>query len=869
MNAPYQGLVPFSAEDGPFFFGRDRECELAIANLRGRRLTLLYGASGVGKSSLLHAGVAHRLRRLAHENRDRDSTPDLAVVVFSRWSVNPMPALREALNAAVADACGRTFDPLPDDLGLVDTLNLCVRRVDGVVLILLDQFEDYLLADPSSDESAFEDELAAAVNAPELRANFVVSLKEEFLARLDRFEGKIPDLFKNYLRLEHLKPGALQDAIVKPLEEWNRVHGLTGTEAYRVEPELVDEILRQRAIGRMVQTDGSDVLPSGATPRSIETAYLQLVMRRLWDEEIRLNSRVLRHSTLTGRLGGASQIVKTHLDAVLSPLSTGEQRHVAALFGYLVTPAGYKARPSVVDLVGYTGLTAETVETTLRHLADPNVRIVRPVGGLGGVFYEVFHDVLIPAVGDWRRRMGKEVELAAQREKLAREKRKSRLLIGGLTATIVLLAGVALFAIWAFRQNRRANEEQARADKAVLEKLVLHAEHLRDNHLDLSLLLSIRVHELGYSGRQSPLITGLNHAVGLEAVLGRLDGEVLGLNSSPDGRQVAAASANGTVEVWSINKRHRVSKKSAEDWVPISSLTFSADGRMLATASVDGTVRLWSLEEGLLPGPSFRMPGASTWSLTSSADGALLALGGSDGNVHLWSVNDRRLLGNLTSPHRGAVQAMSFSPDGRTLATGASDGTVGIWSIQPNGSTKGAALQESGGAISTLGFSPNGMMLAAGQSDGTVRVWRDVRQRELTFSISSNSPVRSVVFAPDGLMIATASDDGVLRLWSVFGGSPMSPEIRAHKNRMRSIAFTPNTQNLISGQQDGTIQIWSIGVLTNRAAAQPESASLKARACRIANRNLSLSEWRQFMGETPYRRICAEFPAGEGVPITR
>ena len=50
-RSPYQGLIPYTIEDAPFFFGRSAERELIVANLIAGRLTLLYGASGVGKSS--------------------------------------------------------------------------------------------------------------------------------------------------------------------------------------------------------------------------------------------------------------------------------------------------------------------------------------------------------------------------------------------------------------------------------------------------------------------------------------------------------------------------------------------------------------------------------------------------------------------------------------------------------------------------------------------------------------------------------------------------------------------------------------------------------------------------------------------------
>ena len=79
-RSPYQGLIPYGEDDAPYFFVFEKEARLIAANLFASPLTLLYGASGVGKSSVLRAGVAHQLRQ-------RD---DLLVVVFNAWQRNPV-----------------------------------------------------------------------------------------------------------------------------------------------------------------------------------------------------------------------------------------------------------------------------------------------------------------------------------------------------------------------------------------------------------------------------------------------------------------------------------------------------------------------------------------------------------------------------------------------------------------------------------------------------------------------------------------------------------------------------------------------------------------------------------------------------------
>jgi MoxR-like ATPase len=93
--SPYKGLAPFedSTLDALLFFGRERQIEVIVANLMASRLTVLYGVSGVGKTSLLRAGVAHRLRR-AH---------DALVVVLASWTGDPVRDLIDAVEAAAPE----------------------------------------------------------------------------------------------------------------------------------------------------------------------------------------------------------------------------------------------------------------------------------------------------------------------------------------------------------------------------------------------------------------------------------------------------------------------------------------------------------------------------------------------------------------------------------------------------------------------------------------------------------------------------------------------------------------------------------------------------------------------------------------------
>ena len=108
--SPYRGLAPFgeSELDGLLFFGRERETEVVTANLIASRLTVVYGPSGVGKSSLLRAGVARRVREARCPPRRR---------ARSRPCVRCLRVVggRSSRSAWRRDHSGRRAARLPDD----------------------------------------------------------------------------------------------------------------------------------------------------------------------------------------------------------------------------------------------------------------------------------------------------------------------------------------------------------------------------------------------------------------------------------------------------------------------------------------------------------------------------------------------------------------------------------------------------------------------------------------------------------------------------------------------------------------------------------------------------------------------------------
>lgn len=392
---PFRGLAPFteSREDAELFFGREAEIEIAAANLLAARLTLLYGPSGVGKTSLLRAGLVRRLR-----TEDRVSAHH-AVVLLSEWTGDPVAELIARARRATRS------DPGDHGAGQIEEALPALAREHGVeLLVILDQFEEYLNRYPAG--GPLDDALPQLVSGPGANVRLMISLREDALAGLDRFKGTIPDLFGNYLRLDRLDPEMALEAIERPLEGYNR----DAERPVGLEPGLAAEVVRQLGdpeVG-LVRRHGPSTHRSGReapVPARIEPAFLQLVLTRLWEADAAREPPVLSRATLDAR-GGAGRILQTHLRTGMDALPAEDQRLAYELLHLLVTPSGMKVRHTPSDLAEYAGADSGDVQRTLGELADARHRVLRAVPPPPGVedplAYELFHDVLAGAVLDWR-----------------------------------------------------------------------------------------------------------------------------------------------------------------------------------------------------------------------------------------------------------------------------------------------------------------------------------------------------------------------------------------------------------------------------------------------------------------------------------
>jgi WD40 repeat protein len=755
--SPFKGLAAFedSELDALLFFGREREREVLVANLLASRLTVLYGESGVGKTSLLAAGVARQLRALG---------PDTVVSVHDSWSGG--------------------LEGVFDDIG-----------PESEAYVILDQFEEYFLYYGDDDRPG-----TLLSDLPELlresRVNVLISLREDALAQLDAFKARIPTVFANQVRLEHLDRDAARAAIVGPIRRWNEL----ASESVEIEEALVAAVLDEVAVeGRSRDRD------------RIEAPYLQLVLERIWETERTGGSRVLRLETLRA-LGGARTIVRDHLLRALGGLADAEQDVAASMFEHLVTPSGTKIAHRVSDLAQYAAVPEESLRDVLARLTRD--RIVHSVDGSDR--YEIFHDVLAEPIRAWRgqRRL--------ERERAVARRRHRRLLV--LTAAaLVALAVVAGLAVWALSERSSA---QSQARQAHVRELLARALQQLPIDSNRSLALAVDAARIEAGPTVDPVLRQALVADRLRLVR-HTHGPVRAVAFSPRGDLLAAAVSPGAVLLLDARNRRLVGTLGPRG--AVAELSFAPDGRTLVTASPNGVAHVWDLHSGrMLPrGPiaAARTTGGGlrviplrgrlartiprVRQLSTSPSGALVAAAvlQPDGRVRPWIfAGDGSLLRVL--PLRG-VKDMAFSPDGTLLAIARAGGTTLLWN--PRTRRIASELPDAKKGADVVAFSPDGRLLATGGIDSGVRIWTVATGERTFLLLGHTNPISALAWSPDGRVIVSASPDRTVKIWRVqglVGGSSLAATLGGNGAPVAALAYSADGTRLMTGGEDGTARVW-------------------------------------------------------------
>jgi hypothetical protein len=474
----YPGVQPFGDDEiqRRLFRGREEEKYELLQLVLAERLVLLFARSGIGKSSLINAGLLEPLREQGYFPM---------VVRVSGSPGNPMGCLYSGIKAAAEKTAEHgqiEYEPPESEWNKASlwhffkTFELWKNdRLLSPVLVI-DQFEELFTLHAVAQRKQFIHELADLVRGTRPRveldnigtklsdappeAKVVLALREDFYANLEELRDRIPSIYKAPFRLKPLSRGQARRAIVEPAKLEGE-HFATPPFSWSNEAlEKVLDFLSEQRLGEGKTTVGKEVEPF----------QLQLMCQHV---EQMVRERKLEIVTLQD-LGGEEA-----LKAILSSFYEDTLRKICHRF-----PKEHGLREKLERLCEYGFITAKgrrllREESTIKH--DDGVapeilremvelRLLRKEPRVGDNYYELTHDTLIEPIQLSRQaREERKAQEARQARQAEQRKMRNRLIAVAVAATVVLIASGA-YTLWqrvkTQQVTRKAEQKTQQALKA-------------------------------------------------------------------------------------------------------------------------------------------------------------------------------------------------------------------------------------------------------------------------------------------------------------------------------------------------------------------------------------------------------------------
>ena len=622
LDNPWPGLDAYQESSHAFFSGRSSEIDELLRRIVDEPITVLFGKSGLGKTSLLKAGVFPGLR-------EKGLLP-----IFLRLQIRPgaEPPLEQARLAIFAElrAQGVEHPNARDGETLWEYLHRPGQefwtRQNRLVrpILVFDQFEEIFTLGRTIPTviAAFREDLSDLVenripatiarrledgtlsdlglDAHLMPYKVVLSLREDFLADLEEWRVTMPSLRRNRMRLLPMGSLAAMQAVYNDRTR-----------------HLVAEPLARTIVGFLSSgppiADGDTL--SARDSATVEPALLSLFCRGANETRQRDGKPCFDDALIEG---AKDTIVPDFYRTSLADQPDRVQRFIE---DHLITESGFRNSYSVDDAIALGFLTRGELDTLVdRHL-------LRHEHHLGADRVELTHDLLTAAVAG-----GRDERRLAEREAHQRlEQRRLRRLTNRFAVAALIFLGLAIIA-WSARRTAALERDRSRSIG-----LMASATAAINQDPELAVVLAREVLDKVDTAEARIALVDAAQYAWPQALLDKkaLGGTPSAVVLSPDGSRLAVLVDGHTLTVWDVSERKPSIAWTKEALDGASSLAFSPDQQLLAvgrTASID-----------VLQAESGRV------------------------DVHLTDVVNRHLGSAMED------RSISFSPDGAWLASTQSD----------------------------------------------------------------------------------------------------------------------------------------------------------------------------------------------------
>jgi len=817
---PYRFLEGYKKGDARIFFGRGsyiRDLYHRIHSPQAAPAILLYGQSGVGKSSLLEAGLFPRLEE------------EYDIRVFRRQPETGLPGhLAEALGlpGEETDAAQllRQWKQLETQLGKT-----------GLVIVL-DQVEEVFTRPAEGQPEELESFLrtASAIFArpdERPRGKLLLSYRKEYDPEIEK-ACRAAGLPKEKVFLERLdRKGVLE--IAGGLASNQQLQNKYRLEIEKGLPALIaDDLLEDR---------NSPIAP-----------VLQIILTKLWQQQEAQDKRAFRADNYQ-QLKKEGILLDDFFQQQMAHIRAWEEKiqHQVESSGLALDVLHYHT----TALGTAESRSLETLRLHYQHQSDVLQQLLHQLqslyllAGLGPEQTALAHDTLAPIVQKeirdsdkpgqralrilnskmadyainpertyideedlalveagaggmriWTEKERGLVEKSRERREklLAERKRNQRLKIGGVAA-IALLAAVATL-LW--RQSSVQSQVNAWVTEArSLEK----TDPARALDVLLNQALDKKPHDLAALQALNDIFRDNEFYQAFRLPVNR---DITTLCYSSKGDKILMASGSHAY-IWDTTlapQPEPLSVFTHSDWV--TAATFSRDEKRILTSCQDSVVRIWEIGENK---PSLFPGEGKFYTAVFAPDEQTIYGGCSNGKIYQWNLNGSPA--TSWPAHDGEINELNgfagvtdikFCGNDTLMASVGFDGKAYLWNRYAQTRLDSFIYEEGGGSVD-LAYDSLSHGILVGYLDGTARLW-DIKSGSYTPFRGHSRRVNTAIFSPDWNLILTAGADQTIRLWDREG--TLLKTYRGHESWVQTIAFSPDGAFFISGGADDMLRLW-------------------------------------------------------------
>ena len=786
---PWAGLSsyedPAKSEHKLKFCGRDNETKEVARLIDDNFFVTLYGKSGIGKTSLLNAGVFPALRREQY-------TPLSMRLGMTEETSSFQDVITMAVECAIDEIGGSVrIVNVMDEQAEKDATDYlwrwfaCRRFITAkgqitFPVLVFDQFEEVFRYKESRRKTKvlleqlnyLIDENHAISDCVvdgekynyDFNFRFVLSIREDDLYRLeDTLDNcSLPALKHCRYRLRSLSEQGARDAILIPGD------GLF----FEKDKDAIVEILIGED-GAARNKDNDD--------QSISTNVLSLVCNRIYNNYITSKTAYI-----------SLQLVESFMKA--DPI---DQFYKEATSGFTNREKAYLEN----NLIDSTGNYRNSV---LKTELDKNVRnwkelirgtrkILQYVSTTNAKNYriELIHDSFCRALLNSRKR---------------RQNKKKVIWIIGLVMLIIIISlGMKLK-----ETSQALSESEIELLKEESEHSIYYIKYLLERHDQynaMSYAVSVLPNDLAHPNR--PYTPEAEHSLRASV---RCDATILkgyeaySVSFSPNADKVVFSTCDSKkVVVWDmLSKRNNIHEMSGHSALVLST-AFSHDGEKIISSSIDNTIKIWDAKTYKLIKTITGHTGPVRTAFFSSDDKYILS-SSNDSTARIWDARNYKEIKKFVG-HNAIILSAKYDKTNERIVTSSSDGTVRVWNAKTGKSLQ--ALRDTlnkNEYYSDAVFSPDGTFVYAAAHGGTIKRWKWESGNIDKVYYGHSSGVHSLSLTSDGKTMVSVGEENII-IWDALTGN-VHKELNLHKTTVCQVSISYDDQLIVSGSPDGKVIVW-------------------------------------------------------------